>query len=86
MRVNRTAAELFIVLPSIVDRYSETYGPTGFEYCLPAALLGPNRSSLAGNGGGESHRRTMLRLHIMELDLEFDLEILPGEAGVRFSP
>ncbi len=32
----------------------------------------------------------MLRLHIMELDLEFEfefgLEILAGEAGVRFSP
>ncbi len=37
----------FILLPSIVDRYSETYGPTDFEYCLLAALLGPNRSSLA---------------------------------------
>ena len=38
---------LFIPLPSIVDRYSETYGPTDFEYCLLAALLGPNCSSLA---------------------------------------
>ena len=38
---------------------------------------------LAKRGG---HRRTMLRLHIMELDLEFGLEILAGEAGVRFSP
>ena len=47
MRANRTAARLFIVLPSKVDRYSETYGPTDFEDCLVAALLGPNRSSLA---------------------------------------
>ena len=47
MRADRTAARLFIVLPSKVDRYSETYGPTDFGYCLLAALLGPNRSRLA---------------------------------------
>ena len=43
----RKPERLFILLPSIVDRYSETYGPTDFEYCLLAALLGPNWSSLA---------------------------------------
>jgi len=31
----------------MVDRYSKTYGPTDFEYCLLAALLDPNWSSLA---------------------------------------
>ena len=36
-----------MLLPSMVDRYRETYGPTDFEYCLLAALLDPNWSSLA---------------------------------------
>ena len=52
-RANGAAARLFILLLFPVDRYSETYGLTDFEYCLLAALLGPNRSSLAGNGYGE---------------------------------
>jgi len=43
----RKPERLFNLLPSIVDRYSETYGPTDFEYRLLAALIGPNRSSLA---------------------------------------
>jgi hypothetical protein len=52
---------LFILLPSMVDRYNEIYGPADFEYCLLAALLGPNWSSLAiervGLSLGEKNKR-----------------------------
>ena len=42
----RKPEKLLIFLSPIVGRYSETYGPTDLEYCLLAALLVPNCSSL----------------------------------------
>lgn len=50
--------------------------PPKFESKPAAFALKWFRTAQSFDHGGEgSHRQTMLRLHIMELDLEFDLEI-----------